>query len=352
MNNIKAVVITNPYSGKNKPHSFWVDTLQKLGEDVCLVKETRNLEQLKTILEEALENKIPYIICDGGDGTVHWIINTFLEIFEENKLDFEENIPILIPTNGGTIDFIAYKIGTTGGSKKIIPNFTYLIKRGKNLPKIHYLQTFTFKGIQQTGSKKHDFHKLGFAASISGLGPNFFKKYYKTKDPGVDTVVKIMTKVVISYLGKNLGKNSLLRPFIAKDIMHYNKVIFKPMKAKVLFDGKELPIENFTTINAGSIHVNIKNLLQFFPKADNSNKLQVDAGDLTPTEIVQNIAMSMMSAPRAGKKMVEQLADTMDVYTVNDNDHFSPIIDGEFFEGLTECHLTIGPKIPMIGMKA
>ena len=81
MSKIQAVVITNPYSGKNKPHSFWTDKLQDLGEDICLVKETRNLEQLKTVLEEAFENKLPHVICDGGDGTVHWIINTFLEIF-------------------------------------------------------------------------------------------------------------------------------------------------------------------------------------------------------------------------------------------------------------------------------
>ncbi|HRP70702.1 MAG TPA: hypothetical protein PLY93_14345, partial [Turneriella sp.] len=55
-------IITNPYAGKNAAISHRSKELQRIIGKHGIVKESRNLDQLKSILSEFAAHRVPYIV--------------------------------------------------------------------------------------------------------------------------------------------------------------------------------------------------------------------------------------------------------------------------------------------------
>ena len=161
-------IITNPYAGKNKPGGSKGAFLRKLVGEWGIVKETRNLEHLKDALAELVDLKVEYLVCDGGDGTVHWAINSFYEVASENqKKNFTDSLPVVVPTNGGTIDFLAAKAAITGGTESIVKALLEKLQKQEN-PVVIKLPTFIFRAHDIEKDKSVE--KLGFSAALAGVG--------------------------------------------------------------------------------------------------------------------------------------------------------------------------------------
>ena len=336
-------VITNPYAGKNKTKSGRSHVFQAILGDKGEVKETRNLEQLKSALEEFYSKKAEYIVCDGGDGTIHWALNTFLEIFEKDlHVDTEKSLPIMVPTNGGTIDFLAEKANVVGHTEKIIKGMVRKLDDGDKIDTIS-LPTFRFKGK----TVSHDFEKLGFVAAIAGVGQKFFEKYYSDNEPSSATIVKVIATAVGSYV----ARNTFFKDLLDKDFISYSDILFESEHARVVIDGKELPFREFMTINAGSIMVNLKGVVKLFPKAATPGSLHVQAGNLSPTTIIKHGANIYRGPAIEGEQLAETNAKTLDVYSLSEKG-LNPVIDGEIFEGLKECHLSMGPNVRLLSIQA
>jgi hypothetical protein len=58
-----------------------------------------------------------------------------------------------------------------------------------------------------------------------------------------------------------------------------------------------------------------------------------------------------MGAPIEGEQLAETTASSLDIYSLSERG-LNPVIDGEMFEGLRECHLTMGPNIRVLSISA
>src|SRR5262245_52000658 len=107
-------VITNPNSRKNKGRPDRARRLQSIVGDLGEVHATNSVESIKPVLREFLRKKAQYWVADGGDGALHWMLRLGMEVLQEEEFADQSSLPLTMPTNGGTIDFIANNVGIRG----------------------------------------------------------------------------------------------------------------------------------------------------------------------------------------------------------------------------------------------
>ncbi len=339
-------IITNPYAGKNASSSHRSKELQRIIGQYGLVKESRNIDQLKSILSEFAAHKVPYIVCDGGDGTIHWVINSYLEVLHTHKRDaIEAAMPIFVPTNGGTIDFLARKVGAHGGTFKILRRLKKHFAAG-DLPQPSTLRTFMMEGKYTKEHLGKAYRKLAFSGALAGLAQKFFNKYYESHKPSLQTIVEVITKTFTS----TAFRGSWFEGYVPKDVANYANDIFDPVGVEVRVDGKLVPFNRINTLNVGSISIEIKNLLKLFAQADKDKKLHMHVGYLEPHEVFANLGNLFAGNAYTGKELVETTAEAIDIVS-KEPEGLNPCLDGELFTGMATAKLSVGPQIRFLGIR-
>ncbi|MBV6492944.1 MAG: hypothetical protein LDLANPLL_00950 [Turneriella sp.] len=339
-------IVTNPYAGKNAAISRRSKELQRIIGKHGIVKESRNMDQLKSILSEFAAHKLPYIVCDGGDGTIHWIVNAYFEVLQETNVEaLETAFPIFIPTNGGTIDFLARKVDAKGGTYKILKKFRKLLETN-SLPAPIALRTFMMTGKYTKEHLGTQYRKLAFAGALAGFAQKFFNKYYESGKPSLQTVVEVITKTFTS----TAFRGSWFEAYVPKDIAAYSNEMFDPFAADVKIDGKPIEYKRLNTLNVGSIAIEIKNLIKLFANADRDKKLHMHVGYLEPFEVFSNLGNLFAGTDYTGKELVQKTADTIDIVS-KEPDGLNPCLDGELFTGMATMHVSIGPHIRFLGIR-
>jgi hypothetical protein len=108
-------VITNPNSKKNFRRPQRRRSLEQAVGHHGVVRETRSLEDLPRAIGELLDAGCQYYVCDGGDGTLHWVLNSLHDAVKARAAaGGSAELPVVVPTNGGTVDFVARKAGLKG----------------------------------------------------------------------------------------------------------------------------------------------------------------------------------------------------------------------------------------------
>lgn len=339
-------IVTNPYAGKNAASSHRSKELQRIIGKHGIVKESRNIDQLKSILSEFAAQKVPYIVCDGGDGTIHWMVNTWLEILGSSKREtIEAHMPIFIPTNGGTIDFIARKVNAHGGTYKILRKLKKLFDEG-TVPKPHALRSFMIEGKYTKEHMGESYRKLAFAGALAGVAQKFFNKYYEDGKPSLQTIVEVITKTFTS----TAFKGSWFEGYVPKDVVGYAGQIFDPVHADVKIDGKAVPYKKLNVLNVGSIALEIKSLIKLFSNADRDKKLHMHVGFMEPFEVFANLGNLFAGKDYSGKTLVQTTAETLEIHS-RDAAGINPCLDGELFTGMATMRVTVGPQIKFLGIK-
>ena len=114
-------VITNPNSRKNKGKPDRAARLQSIVGAMGEVHETRTLDSIKPVLREFLRKRARYWVADGGDGALHWMLRMGMEVLQEDEFAGQRvAMPLTMPTNGGTIDFIAGNVGIKGDAEGLL----------------------------------------------------------------------------------------------------------------------------------------------------------------------------------------------------------------------------------------
>lgn len=333
----RIAVIFNPNSRKNRKRPpGWAKRLRRIVADFGEVHETSELSELRPVLQGALERGIDYLVSDGGDGSLHWAANEAWELMSQRS--GAPRLPKLVPTNGGTIDFVARKAGITGNAEKILLSLIRSLERDKPPPLVA-LDSLAISGIvrdAQGGEKP--FWRIGFALAAGGVGQRFFDKYYREPEPGTAAILSVVTRAVGSYALAHLG----LR--LSDTALSYAREIFAPTKARVTIDGQEIPCKEHGAIHAGSLDVSLAGVFRVFPLAREPGKLHFQAGGIVPKEII--LALPDLYRGRAIKSdhLFEKAGAEMRVVATGE-ELLSPIIDGELFRGLSEITVRRGPVV-------
>lgn len=322
-------VILNPLARKNRkvpPEAYarveWL--VGPWGE----VVRTDSLAALRPAVERMLP-KVTHFVSDGGDGALHWLINEVRTVAGGDASAREW--PAFIPTNGGTIDFVAHKAGVHGRTEAILRALIDRAAARAPIPDVR-LDTLHLKGVHQDGT---DFDRVGFAVAAGGVGLRFFDKYYEDPSPSPMTIVRIISRAVA-----DLARDRVGRPSRASYAAH----LFRPTPARVVIDGEELHARRHGGIHAGAFDVNLGGVLRVFPLARERGVVHFQAGEISPLNMVRNLpALARGGAIRAPH--FRDVAGRCMEIDADPGEPLDPVIDGERFAHLRRLEVRPGPEV-------
>lgn len=327
-------VILNPNARKNRTDvRARVSLLQRIVGSMGKVHCTSTLADLSDTLEAIHPTRHDYVVCDGGDGSLHWAVNTLVQLMGGD----EHRLPIFVPARAGTIDFVATKAGIFSTPTRVVRDLTQTLRRGGR-PPITELDTLRIEGIEQSPTGTRSFSRVGFALAAGGVGARFFDRYYEERVRGRRAIAKILGRAV----GAHLWQHARLP--VSKDFLHYGHDLFRPTRARVTIDGHELPITEHGALHAGSIDVNFRGLLRVFPLAKQSGVLHFQAGAILPGELIRSLPRLYRGIPLSSAGLTELGGREMTIVPL-DGETLNPIIDGERFEHLERLSVRSGPRV-------
>jgi diacylglycerol kinase family enzyme len=316
-------VIVNPFAGKNRGRpGAHCERLRHLVGPWGEVHESQSVGDLPGIVER-LRPRASHLVSDGGDGALHWLINEVMA--QESD---PHRWPTFVPTNGGSIDFVARKARVRGRADTILRTLGAAAQADRQPPEVR-LDTLELSGETRCGTT---FHRVGFALAAGGVGNRFFDKYDEYHDPGRLTIARVIGRAVADYATSRLST----RPRPAGHL-------FTPTDARVVIDGQEVPTGAHNALHAGAFDVNLGGVLRIFPLAREPGALHFQAGAIPPADMIANLPA--LVAGRAIRSACLRDVSGNEMVIEATRQPLSPIIDGERFTDITRLVVRAGPNI-------
>src|SRR5688572_16849093 len=232
-------VITNPNSRKNRNRPNRAERLQRIVGDLGEVHQTTSIASIKPVLREFLRKRARYWVADGGDGALHWMLRTGMEILQEDEFVGQSaTLPMTLPTKGGTIDFVANNVGIQGDAEGILGSLRSSLERNAVIQETE-VDSMVIDGVQLVDGAEIPFRTYGFASAAGGIGQRFYSKYYAAPDPNPRTVMKVVANTVASAPIALTPLSKLPLGSWTSDA----REVFEPTSCRVMLDGMRLPGE-------------------------------------------------------------------------------------------------------------
>lgn len=322
-------VVINPHSKKNKRRPNRVGRLSSLVGPYGVVVETPTLDHLSEALADFRRQGLRYWVSDGGDGALHWMVN---KAFDAGAGD-----ATFLPSNGGTIDFVARKVGIVGHADGILTKLVQRCHRGEPVP-TREVDSIEITGTRVEGGIEVPYRRICFAGALAGVARNFFDLYYAAPTQGPVTIAKILACAARSIL---LGWTPLASSLLPERWVRYIDVLARPEKARVRVDGREMPWTEFTSLNVGAFKINTGGVVKVFTLAGDG-KMHVIAGKPTHAALLANLPLLLTGMKLREWNMWDGPAESLDV---DCPDGLDPVLDGEFLRGVRSMRVRPGPKI-------
>lgn len=334
-------VITNPHSRKNQGQRDRAARLQRVLGDGGLVRETRSLEELGPALDDLRARGVTTWVSDGGDGSLHWMLNAAAERYGLEALPAA--LPRTLPANGGTIDFVARHAGVRGRAEQILAR---LVEANGAPPPTVAVPTLLARGVQVgPDGVERPLLRVGFAAAVAGIGSGFFDGYYASRRGPLGMLDVIARTSAAGLL--DLGPWRRLAP---ASWLAYGRRSMGRVRARVTIDGDELPFDELTAVNVGAIPINLGGLVKVFQQA-RPGVLHANAGDLSIVGMMLNLPRLVSGRPLRSKALVDLPAREVRVVATGDRP-LRPVIDGEQLDRVRELTLSPGPCVAVPAVDA
>jgi diacylglycerol kinase family enzyme len=334
-------VITTPTSRKNRQGPRRAETLQAILGDAGKVYETQSIDVIKPVLREFLRQGARYWVADGGDGALHWMLRSGLEVLGEPEFaDHLGVLPLTMPTNGGTIDFVASNVGICGNAESLMATLRGHVERDIAVDAVE-VDSMAIDAIQIIDGEAVPLQTFGFAVAAGGIGQRFFSRYYQARDPNPRTIVKVVANTLASM---PVALSPLARLPWAERFGDYARGMFEPTRARITLDGMVLPGDAFTGIHIASISINLGNLLRFFGKADRPGLMNAIVGTPSPWSIVSNLPRMARGREMVGRDIVDRPCRQLTLEATSD-ELLAPIIDGESYRDIQSMTFRLGPRV-------
>lgn len=340
-------VVVNPHSKKNLTQPDRWQRLRDLVRGTGQVRVTRSMDDLYQAISDFVRRKYRYIVSDGGDGTLHWLVNKTREVLEDlrgraSSADDHPEYPVIVPSNGGTIDAVARRAGIKGHADGILKVLNHHLREGRDVPTV-MVESLYIEGVQAVEGRLEPFRRIGFASAVAGAGQKFFHEYYKVPIRGPRRIAQI--------IGRIAGSISIRSPAISwfrvfpLEAYTYADEFVRPRRARVWIDGRAMPLQRFNVINAGAFPINLGGVVRAFPHA-HDGRLHATAGTLSRLEFVVYLPQILMGRRLDANKLYDGPARTLRA-VAPDDEPLEPVFDGEIYRNVRELTISPGPLIPM-----
>jgi len=323
---VRIAVVLNPNSRKNRRAGVRAAHLREILGPLGEVYVTQDHAELNDVLYDVLTPELSCLVSVGGDGALHWALNAARPIASARGMP----LPMMLPTNGGTIDFVARRAGVEGRAESLLPRLMKALEKGP-------LEATELDSLDVRIDDGEERDVLGFAMAAAGIGQRFFDEYYAADDPGPMTIVRVMGKGLFS-LGAGLLPGSLGVRGGANA-----RRLFRPFEAKVKIDGVEVQGTAHGALHAGSFDVNLGGVVRVFPLAKAPGAMHVQAGAISPAEMVRALPALLRGGAIPGKALHDTQGTRMDIEALDEP--LRPVIDGEMYQDVRRLSVSLGPRI-------
>ena len=332
-------VITNPNSRKNRNRPDRAERLQRIVGGMGEVHQTASLESIKPVLRDFLRKRARYWVADGGDGALHWMLRSGMEVLQEAEFaDQALALPMALPTKGGTIDFVANNVGIEGDAEGILAELRSQLEHGARIEETD-VDSMAIDGIRMENGVEVPFRTYGFASAAGGIGQRFYAKYYQAEDPNPRTIVNVFAKALASSPIALTPLNRLM-----PKLGTYAADMFQPTKCTLELDGMKLPGDAFTGVHIASMSINLGNVVKFFGKAEAPGMMNAIVGTPSPWSIIKNIPRMARGGEMRGRGIVDRACRELIMEATGD-ELLAPIIDGEYYRDVKKLSFRVGPRV-------
>ncbi|HOU54870.1 MAG TPA: hypothetical protein PLQ97_13160 [Myxococcota bacterium] len=333
-------ILTNLNSRKNRgQRARWLD---EVASDEVLVRETRDVREIRPVVEEFIASGCRYWVANGGDGTFHWLMNVGHEVLAERGAwrPGQEFPYRLVPTNGGTIDFVARKAGISRHSDAVIRGIVQQVRSGREMA-YREIDTLVVTGHRAGDPEGVDaFRRVGFAVAIGGIGQRFFARYYQSPDPNPWTIIEVSLKAAAGQVASLPGLSAV--PWLG-GLRAFADDVLGGTRARVTVDGRRFPYGLYQGLHVSSVDIDF-GTMRLFPYAAEPGRMHVVVGAMDRLECAWKWTYLVAGRPVPGETWHEFAGRRMEVEAA-EGGTLDPIIDGEMYFGLTRLTVEAGPVL-------
>lgn len=337
---MKVGVLSNLNSRKNRGGSGCVAE-SRAGDD-CIVRKTVDISEIRPALAEFIDLGCDCWVADGGDGTLHWMLNEGREVLRSKGLwGNGRNYPLIVPSNGGTIDFIARTAGIKGRTDQILGRLMELVREDAAIETVR-LDTVDVRGhVPGEPADVWSFERAGFAVAIGGIGQKFFSKYYERANRNPLSIIDISAKASLGFLASLLPDK--VESYVPEDVRDTGRFILSGTRADVVADGRRFDYEIYQGLHVSSVEIDF-GTMRLFEYAREAGNLHIVVGALPLHECAYKWTWYVAGKPIPGKQWHEFAGKSLDVRAKGD-ELLNPVIDGEMFFGFDQLTVGLGPQV-------
>lgn len=307
-------IITNPHSRRNRRYPEQMRRLgYVLGQDDSY-EMTNRIEDVAGVAEQFKKSEIDILALNGGDGTNHVTLSTFIDVYGDTPL------PRITFLRGGTMNTISNGIGIKGKPSRLLANL---------VEKYYTKQPFETTRRDMLRITDDSDTRYGFIFG-NGVVSNFLEAYYDTGNPSPTTAGVLLGKAIAGLpFGGGLAKE-LTRPF----------------QAELTFsDGEHWQTRDYTSVLAATIDqigLGFRPFIRCEERPGAFHLLALTAGPFDIVQELPNIRLGRPISPGAGESRVTESvsieSDRPIVYT----------IDGDMHTSNGTVTLETGPRVEII----
>ncbi|MBA2664466.1 MAG: diacylglycerol kinase [Bradymonadaceae bacterium] len=193
-------IITNPHSRRNRRHP---ERMRRLGYMLGrndTYELTNRIEDVALVAERFKQSGIEILALNGGDGTNHVTLTTFIQVYGD------EPLPKVALLRGGTMNTVSNGVGISGTPPRLLAN---LVEKYYTGQAFETSRRDTLRVTDETGER------YGFIFG-NGLVANFLEMYYATGNPSPTTAAVLLAKAVATLPMGGEINDRLFRPFTAR----------------------------------------------------------------------------------------------------------------------------------------
>ncbi len=335
-------VVVNPRARRNRRRSE--DRAEQVAALVGAqgrVVTTPDLASLATAVRELHAEGTRYWVADGGDGSLHWLVNVVRDELGDDAL----RTACFVATRSGTVNLVAQNARVDGRSDDILRRLVDRVAHGLPVP-VAEVPALRCDGAVDAGGGPTPVSRYGFAFAIGGYGANFFGPY--------DRNVHLHPTVAVTLLTGRAFAAGLSRAVLRGPARHLRPPLLRrdeaeflaPLRAHVALDGELFRgrdghvVEDFTALHASSVPINLAGVFRVFPQAEHG-AMHAHGGHISATQMV--VAMPSLVGGRPAPLHLLPDAfdgpyDTLDVTCLGDA-RCAPIIDGERYTDFVRISL-------------
>lgn len=292
----------NRRAGRNPVNLF-----TEVGGLHVVVRATRSIDELMSVVRAFKEDDIPIIAASGGDGTIHRVVTQIIRIYKNDPF------PPLLILKGGTMNNISKSINLRGSDVSILERAIDALKRDREL--ITY---------------RRDTMRVGDSYCFlfgNGLTADFLSEYY-ARGKSYTNLVKFIARAIAGSMRGN-GIPSL----------------FKGFQGRVYADGELLHADRFLAILAGTVE-QIGMGFTPLPRANEQEKsFHVIVNGMKPFELARNLLKLRRGIPIEDPHNFDGLVR---VLRIEIGEKFLYTMDGDLYESDGTLSIEVGPAVQLV----